>query len=103
GSGNHFLEVQAVDAVFDESTAAAFGLHTGQICVMIHCGSRGFGHQVCTDHVREIEAAMSGHGIEVPDRQLACAPVDSTSAQSYLDAMAAAAHYARANRQLLGD
>jgi len=103
GSGNHLLEVQAVDAVFDESTAAAFGLHTGQICVMIHCGSRGFGHQVCTDHVREIEAAMSGHGIEVPDRQLACAPVDSTSAQSYLDAMAAAAHYARANRQLLGD
>src|SRR5699024_3154136 len=69
----------------------------------IHCGSRGLGHQICTDHVHEVERAMSGHGIRMPDRQLACVPVDSPAAQSYLAGMAAAAHYARANRQVLGD
>ncbi|GGM69855.1 RNA-splicing ligase RtcB [Thermopolyspora flexuosa] len=102
GSGNHFLEVQAVDEVYDEATAAAFGLRTGQVCVMIHCGSRGLGHQICTDHVRVMEKAMPRYGIQVPDRQLACAPVDSPEGRSYLGAMAAAANYGRANRQLLG-
>ncbi|MFI1197313.1 RtcB family protein [Micromonospora sp. NPDC020750] len=101
GSGNHFLEVQAVDAIHDEAVAAAFGLRAGQIVVMIHCGSRGLGHQICTDHVRAMEQTMPRHGIEVPDRQLACAPVDSAQGRSYLGAMAAAANYARANRQLL--
>lgn len=75
GSGNHFLEVQQVDEVHDDAAAEAFGLHAGQVCVMIHSGSRGLGHQVCTDHVRAMEKAMPRHGITVPDRQLACAPV----------------------------
>ncbi|GAA1558162.1 RNA-splicing ligase RtcB [Dactylosporangium maewongense] len=101
GSGNHFLEVQVVDRVYDEPAAEAFGLRAGQVCVMIHCGSRGLGHQICTDHVRVIERAMHRFGISVPDRQLACAPVSSPEGQAYLGAMAAAANYARANRQLL--
>ncbi|WP_341715745.1 RtcB family protein [Micromonospora sp. FIMYZ51] len=101
GSGNHFLEVQAVEQVYDEPVAAAFGLRTGQVCVMIHCGSRGLGHQICTDHVRAMEKVMGRHDIHVPDRQLACAPVDSAAGRAYLGAMAAAANYARANRQLL--
>ncbi|MFI6825024.1 RtcB family protein [Micromonospora sp. NPDC050187] len=103
GSGNHFLEVQAVDEVYDEPVATAFGLRTGQVCVMVHSGSRGLGHQVCTDHVRAMERVMPGYGIEVPDRQLACAPVDSPAGRAYLGAMAAAANYARANRQLLAE
>ncbi|HEX6970518.1 MAG TPA: RtcB family protein [Micromonosporaceae bacterium] len=103
GSGNHFLEVQAVDEVYDEATADAFGLRHGQVCVMIHCGSRGLGHQICTDYVRIMEASMGGHGIEVPDRQLACAPVSAPEGQDYLGAMAAAANYALANRQVLGE
>lgn len=102
GSGNHFLEVQAVDRVYDEAVARVFGLRAGQVCVMIHCGSRGLGHQICTDHVRVMEKTMPRHGITVPDRQLACAPVDSPEGAAYLGAMAAAANYARANRQLLG-
>ncbi|MEV2242379.1 RtcB family protein [Micromonospora sp. NPDC049891] len=101
GSGNHFLEVQAVEQVYDEPVAEAFGLRTGQVCVMIHCGSRGLGHQICTDHVRVMERVMGRHGIQVPDRQLACAPVASAEGRAYLGAMAAAANYARANRQLL--
>ena len=101
GSGNHFLEVQAVEQVYDEPVAEAFGLRTDQVCVMIHCGSRGLGHQICTDHVRAMEKVMGDHGIHVPDRQLACAPVASAAGRSYLGAMAAAANYARANRQLL--
>ncbi|RKS68402.1 tRNA-splicing ligase RtcB [Actinomadura pelletieri DSM 43383] len=101
GSGNHFLEVQRVAEVYDTAVAEAFGLRRDQICVMIHCGSRGLGHQICTDHVRAMEARMSRYGIEVPDRQLACAPVDSPEGRAYLGAMAAAANYARANRQLL--
>lgn len=103
GSGNHFLEVQAVDHVYDEPVAGAFGLRVGQICVMIHCGSRGLGHQICTDHVRVMEEAMTRYGISVPDRQLACAPVSSPEGRAYLGAMAAAANYARANRQVLGE
>ncbi|GGV35621.1 RNA-splicing ligase RtcB [Actinomadura cremea] len=101
GSGNHFLEVQRVADVYDTGVAEAFGIRRDQICVMIHCGSRGLGHQICTDHVREMERAMPRHGIEVPDRQLACAPVDSPEGRAYLGAMAAAANYGRANRQLL--
>ncbi|GAA1103049.1 RtcB family protein [Kitasatospora arboriphila] len=103
GSANHFLEVQAVDRIYDEACARAFGLRTDQVCVMIHCGSRGLGHQICTDHVRRMEAVMHRRGISVPDRQLACAPVDSPEARDYLGAMAAAANYARANRHLLAD
>lgn len=102
GSGNHFLEVQAVDQVYDDAAARAFGLHDDQVCVMIHCGSRGLGHQICTDHVRAMQTAMPRYGIIVPDRQLACVPVDSPEGRAYLGAMAAAANYARANRQLLG-
>ncbi|TDC72181.1 RtcB family protein [Streptomyces hainanensis] len=101
GSGNHFLEVQEVETVHDEAAARAMGLVAGQVCVMIHCGSRGLGHQVCTDQVRTMGRAMRQHGIEVPDRQLACVPVDSSEGRGYLAAMAAAANYARANRQLL--
>ncbi|HEX6444418.1 MAG TPA: RtcB family protein [Streptosporangiales bacterium] len=101
GSGNHFLEVQAVDEVFDEPAASAFGLRHGQLAVMIHCGSRGLGHQICTDHVRAMEKKMPHYGITVPDRQLACAPVESAEGRAYLGAMAAAANYGRANRQLL--
>jgi tRNA-splicing ligase RtcB (3'-phosphate/5'-hydroxy nucleic acid ligase) len=101
GSGNHFLEVQVVDQVLDPDAARAFGLHVGQVCVMIHSGSRGLGHQVCTDHVARMESAMARYGIEVPDRQLACVPVRSPEGEAYLSAMAAAANYGRANRQLL--
>ncbi|MEV0810079.1 RtcB family protein [Micromonospora sp. NPDC050200] len=103
GSGNHFLEVQAVEEVYDDQVAAAFGLRAGQVCVMIHCGSRGLGHQICTDHVGIMERAMPRYGIQVPDRQLACAPVSSAEGRAYLGAMAAAANYARANRQLLAE
>jgi tRNA-splicing ligase RtcB (3'-phosphate/5'-hydroxy nucleic acid ligase) len=103
GSGNHFLEVQAVDQVYDDRVAEVFGLRAGQICVMIHCGSRGLGHQICTDHVRTMESAMAAYGITVPDRQLACVPVKSAEGEAYFGAMAAAANYARANRQLLGE
>lgn len=101
GSGNHFLEVQAVERVYDAETAAAFGLHADQVCVMIHCGSRGLGHQVCTDHVRVMDESLRRFGIRIPDRQLACAPVVSAPGRAYLGAMAAAANYGRANRQLL--
>lgn len=101
GSGNHFLEVEAVDAVHDEEVARRYGLWPGRVCVLIHTGSRGLGHQVCTDFVRTMEKAMPGHGIHVPDRQLACVPVDSAEGGGYLGAMAAAANYGRANRQLL--
>ncbi|WP_281174179.1 RtcB family protein [Amycolatopsis taiwanensis] len=101
GSGNHFLEVQAVEKIYDEPAADAFGLWPGQVCVMIHCGSRGLGHQVCSDHVRLMEKAMARYGIEVPDRQLACVPAESPDGRAYFAAMAAATNYARANRQLL--
>jgi tRNA-splicing ligase RtcB len=101
GAGNHFLEVQRVDKLFDTGRAAAFGLEVGRTCVMIHSGSRGFGHQVCQDHVAVMQPAMRRFGIEVPDRQLACAPVASPEGRAYLGAMAAAANFGRANRQLL--
>ena len=77
GSGNHFLEIQAVDRIYETAAAAKMGLAQGTVCVMIHTGSRGLGHQICTDHVRQMGQAMSRYGIEVPDRQLACVPVQS--------------------------
>lgn len=101
GSGNHFLEVQVIDRVDDPTAAAAMGIHQGMVAVMIHCGSRGLGHQICSDHVRAMQAAMGRHNIRVPDPQLACAPVESAEGRAYLGAMAAAANYGRANRQLL--
>ncbi|MEU6773173.1 RtcB family protein [Streptomyces sp. NPDC046759] len=103
GSANHFLEVQRVAEVYDGPAASAFGIGAGQVCVMIHCGSRGLGHQICSDHVRLMDRAMARYGIRVPDRQLACTPVESPEGQAYLGAMAAAANYGRANRQLLSD
>jgi tRNA-splicing ligase RtcB (3'-phosphate/5'-hydroxy nucleic acid ligase) len=101
GSGNHFAEVQVVDEIFDEGVAAAFGLASSQVCVMIHCGSRGLGHQVCSDFLRTMPQAMRRFGIEVPDRQLACVPVRSPEGEDYLAAMAAAANFGWANRQAL--
>ena len=101
GSGNHFLEVQAVDTVFDEEAAKVFGLAVGQVSVMIHSGSRGFGYQVCDDYLDVVERAMQRYGITVPDRQLACVPIESEEGQRYLGAMRCAANYAWANRQCL--
>jgi tRNA-splicing ligase RtcB (3'-phosphate/5'-hydroxy nucleic acid ligase) len=101
GSGNHFAEVQYVSEVYDARIAEAFGLHKGQITVMIHSGSRGLGHQVCQDHLRVMIAAVKKYGIELPDRQLACSPVDSPEGRAYLAAMAAAANFAFANRQVM--
>ncbi|MFQ5778949.1 MAG: RtcB family protein, partial [Terriglobia bacterium] len=101
GSGNHFLEVQYVEQVFAPEVAQAFGLRAGQIVVLIHTGSRGFGHQVCTDYLKQMGPAMQEHGIELPDRQLACVPINSREGGRYLGAMAAAANFAWANRQAI--
>lgn len=101
GSGNHFLEISVVDEVFDEEVARAFGLFRGQIVLQIHSGSRGFGHQICDDFTRLMGEATRKYGISLPDRQLACAPVNSPEGQAYLSAMACAANYAWANRQCL--
>ncbi len=102
GSGNHFLELQAVDRIVDAEAARAMGIvEEGQVTVMIHCGSRGLGHQVCTDYVRTIDGAQDKYGIEVPDRQLACVPVSSSEGSDYLAAMQAAANFAWANRQCI--
>ncbi len=101
GSGNHFLEVQRVDEVFDHEAAAAMGLREGQVTVMVHTGSRGFGHQVCDDYVRTMLEASRRYGIELPDRQLCCAPLTSPEGKAYLGAMAAAVNYAFANRQII--
>ncbi|MGH7389818.1 MAG: RtcB family protein [Candidatus Rokuibacteriota bacterium] len=101
GSGNHFLEVQVVDEIYDEREAARLGVGVGQVTVMIHTGSRGLGHQVCTDHLRVAERALERHRISVPDRQLACVPVGSEEARAYLGAMRAAANFAFANRQVI--
>jgi tRNA-splicing ligase RtcB len=103
GSGNHFLELQEVAEIYDPEAAAAFGVHQGQVCVMIHCGSRGLGHQVCTDYLKTLESAMKKYQITLPDRQLACAPISSAEGKAYFGAMAAAANYAWANRQLIMD
>jgi tRNA-splicing ligase RtcB len=101
GAGNHFLEIQYVDDIRDEAAARVMGLAKGGVCVMLHSGSRGVGHQTCTDHLKTIDRLMSGLGISVPDRQLACVPVEHEAAQSYIGAMNAAGNFARANRQVL--
>jgi tRNA-splicing ligase RtcB len=101
GSGNHFTEVQVVETVFDEAVAQAFGLRLGQVTVMLHSGSRGFGYQVCDDHLEIVERAMQKYRLHVPDRQLACVPVHSDEGRSYLGAMRCAANFAWANRQCL--
>jgi tRNA-splicing ligase RtcB len=102
GAGNHFLEIQVVDEVYDEVAAEAFGITgKGQITIMIHTGSRGFGHQVCEDSLQVMQKAVVKYGINLPDRQLACAPVKSPEGQDYLGAMACAANFAWANRQAI--
>ncbi len=102
GSGNHFLEVQKVDRILDSKVAKVFGIeYEGQVMMMIHCGSRGFGHQVCSDYLRVMERAVQKYGISLPDRELACAPGNSQEAQDYYQAMACAVNYAFANRQAI--
>src|SRR5215204_5858565 len=101
GSGNHFLEVQYVDEIYDEEAAGAFGLGEGRVTVLIHSGSRGLGHQVCQDYVERFLEAAQRYGIELADRQLAAAPIESPEGEAYLGAMAAAGNFAFANRQLI--
>jgi len=102
GAGNHFLEIQKVSKIFDKDVAKKFGIDKiNQITVMIHTGSRGFGHQVCSDHLRVLEKAVKDYNINIPDRQLACAPINSKEGDSYIKAMACAANFAWANRQLI--
>lgn len=101
GAGNHFIEVDLVDQIFDGRAASVMGLNEGFLVVQIHCGSRGFGHQICTDYVREFQGAVRRYGITLPDRELVCAPLDSPEGQDYLAAMRCAANYAFANRQVL--
>ncbi len=99
GSGNHFLEVQYVERIFDAAAAQTLGLYGNEIVILIHSGSRGLGHQVCTDYLRDMDTDMRRYGIELPDRQLACVPVHSKEGQEYLAAMRASANFAWANRQ----
>ena len=101
GGGNHFLEIQRVQAIFDADAARALGLSLDQITVLIHTGSRGLGHQVCTDYVGRKDAALARHAITLPDRQLGCAPLSSPEGRDYLAAMCAAANFAFANREVL--
>jgi tRNA-splicing ligase RtcB len=103
GSGNHFVELERVTRIFDATTARGYGLAEDQVTVLIHSGSRGLGHQVCSDYVKQMDAVMRRHGIELPDRQLACAPASSPEGRAYLAAMAAAANFAWANRQAIAD
>jgi tRNA-splicing ligase RtcB len=101
GSGNHYLEVQHIAEIYDEAIAAAYGLKQGEVVVSIHCGSRGLGHQIGTEFLREMVIAAKQYGIELPDRELACAPIDSPLGQSYLGAMRAGINCALANRQII--
>ena len=101
GSGNHFLEVGVVDRIYDENAARVMGLHPGQVTLMIHSGSRGFGHQVCDDFLHRMTKSMTTADFDLPDRQLVCAPIYSKEGRQYLAAMACAANYAWANRQIL--
>lgn len=101
GSGNHFIEVQQVERIDEPEAAAAFGLEGGQVTVLIHSGSRGLGHQVCSDYVRKMDGAIARYGIRLPDRQLACAPLSSPEGRAYLGAMACAANFAFANRHTM--
>jgi tRNA-splicing ligase RtcB len=102
GSGNHFLEIGKVDKIYDQKIAKSFGVtHEGQVTVLIHCGSRGFGHQICSDYLRVMERAVEKYNISIPDRELACAPATSSEAQDYYQAMACAVNYAFVNRQVI--
>ena len=102
GSGNHFLEIQVVDRIYDRDVAKQFGIeHEGQVTVMVHTGSRGFGHQVCSDYLRVMERAVRKYGLRIPDRELACAPANSREAEDYFAAMSCAANFAWANRQMI--
>ncbi len=101
GSGNHFLEIGRVEEIYHEQAARMFGLHRGGIVVLIHCGSRGFGYQVCDDYLKVTLRATEKYGISIPDRQLACAPLGSSEGKAYLGAMRCAANYAFANRQVI--
>ena len=102
GSGNHFLEIQKVDKIFDPKKAKVFGIEAeGQVTVMIHCGSRGYGHQVCSDYLRVMERAVQKYNIALPDRELACAPGSSSEAKDYVEAMACAVNYAFCNRHAI--
>jgi tRNA-splicing ligase RtcB (3'-phosphate/5'-hydroxy nucleic acid ligase) len=101
GSGNHFLEAQYVERIHDAQAARAMGIEEDQVVVLLHCGSRGLGHQVCTDYLAQMGEAMQRYGIQLPDRQLACVPIQSPEGQSYLAAMRAAANFAWANRQTI--
>jgi tRNA-splicing ligase RtcB len=101
GGGNHFLEVQVVETIYDERAARAMGLRQGLITVLIHSGSRGLGHQVCTDYVRRMDQSLARHGITLPDRQLACAPLSSPEGAQYFAAMSAAANFGFCNRQAI--
>ena len=101
GAGNHFVEIDRIDEIFDESVATAFDLSLNQIVVLIHTGSRGLGHQVATDYIRIMNQAMTRYGISIPDRELACAPFSSPEGRNYFNAMAGAANFAFANRQMI--
>jgi tRNA-splicing ligase RtcB len=101
GAGNHFIEVDVVDMILEEQAAQRMGLFQGQITVQIHCGSRGLGHQVCSDYVKRFQKTIHQYGFKLPDRELVCAPLNSPEGQDYLAAMKAAANYAFANRQVL--
>jgi tRNA-splicing ligase RtcB len=101
GAGNHFIEVDLIAEIYDDEAARAMGLQRGNLGLQIHCGSRGLGHQVCSDYVRRLQGAVEKYGIKLPDRELVCAPLDSPEGRDYLAAMRCAANYAFANRQLL--
>ncbi len=101
GSGNHFLEIDVIDHIFDPALAGAFGLVKGNVAVQIHCGSRGLGHEVCKQYLKRLQGAPQRYGIPIPDRELISAPIDSDEGEAYMAAMAAAANYAFANRQVL--
>ena len=101
GAGNHFLEVQRVDEIFDEAAAQAFGVFQDQLCIMVHSGSRGLGHQICSEYVKIMGGAAARAGISLPDRQLACAPIQSPEGRDYYAAMACAVNFARGNRQVM--
>ncbi len=103
GSGNHFLEIDVIEEIYDPDAADVFGLRPGQIVVQIHCGSRGFGHQVCSDYVKRLQPAVKKYNIQLPDRQLVCAPLSSPEGQAYYGAMACAVNYAFVNRQVLAN
>lgn len=101
GAGNHFIEIDLVEEIFDSKAAQIMGLQQGNLALQIHCGSRGLGHQVCSDYVKRLQSAVNRYGIQLPDRALVCAPLDSPEGEAYLSAMACAANYAFANRQVL--